>query len=70
MKLLFVRQPPSVMPEPRVTGGRLAPPISDNSVNSIPSEEGRLSPSLTTGTPDVFHLPASLTYHDELFDDL
>ena len=23
-------------------------------------EEGRLSPSITTGTPNVFHLPASL----------
>ena len=61
LKMLFLRQPPSVMPEPKGPGqGPLAPPISDNSVNPIPSEEGRLSPSLSTGTPNVFHLPASL----------
>ena len=60
LKMLFVRQQPSVMPEPRRSGGLLAPPISDNSVNSIPSEEGRLSPSLTTVIPNVFQLPASL----------
>ena len=29
-------------------------------VNPIPTGEGRLSPPITTGTPNVFHLPASL----------
>ena len=67
LKMLFLRQPPSVMPEPKGPGqGPLAPPISDNSVNPIPSEEGRLSPSLSTGTPNVFHLPASLKYQYSL----
>ena len=42
-------------------GGPLAPPpIFGRSVNPIPTGEGRLSPSITTGTPNVFHLPASL----------
>ena len=36
------------------------PPIFGKSVNPIPSREGRLSPSITTGTPNVFHLPAPL----------
>ena len=47
----------SVMPE-------LAPPpqyIFGRSVNPIPTGEGRLSPPITTGTPNVFHLPASLS---------
>ena len=58
-----ITEGPSVMPEPREPEG----PV----VNSIPSEEGRLSPSLTTVIPNVFHLPASLTFdNDELFDDL
>ena len=30
------------------------------SVNPIPTGEGRLSQPNTTGTPDIFHLPASL----------
>ena len=29
-------------------------------VNPIPTGEGRLSPPITTGTPNVFHLPAPL----------
>ena len=29
-------------------------------VNPVPTGEGRLSPPITTGTPNVFHLPASL----------
>ena len=41
-------------------GGPLAPPIFGRSVNPIPTGEGRLSPPITTGTPNVFHLPASL----------
>ena len=39
----------------------LAPPIFDRSVNPIPNGVGRLSPPNTTGTPNVFHLPASLS---------
>ena len=45
------------MPEP---GGPLAPPIFDRSVNPIRTGEGRLSPPITTGPLNVFHLPASL----------
>ena len=30
------------------------------SVNPIPTGEGRLSPPIISGTPNVFHLPASL----------
>ena len=41
-------------------GGPLAPPIFGRSVNPIPIGEGRLSPPITTGTPNVFHLPAPL----------
>ena len=71
LKMLFLRQPPSVMPEPKGPGqGPLAPPTFGESVNPIPSEEGRLSPSLSTGTPNVFHLPASLTFDIDEFDDL
>ena len=36
------------------------PPIFGRSVNPIPTGEGRLSPPITTGTPNDFHLPASL----------
>jgi hypothetical protein len=50
----------AVMPEPGGPGGPLAPPIFGRSVNPIPTGEGRLSPPITTGTPNVFHLPASL----------
>ena len=49
-----------VMPEPGGPGGPLAPPIFGRSVNPFPTGEGRLSPPITTGTPNVFHLPASL----------
>ena len=41
-------------------GGPLAPPIFGRSVKPIQTREGRLSPPITTGTPNVFHLPASL----------
>ena len=36
------------------------PPIFGRSVNPILTGEGRLSPPITTGTPNVFHLLASL----------
>ena len=48
------------MPELGGPGGPLAPPIFGRSVNPILTGEGRLSPCITTGTPNVFHLPASL----------
>ena len=37
------------------------PPIFGRSVIPIPTGEGRLFPPITTGIPNVFHLPASLT---------
>jgi len=40
--------------------GATGPPIFGRSVNPIPTGEGRLSPPITTGTPNVFHLQASL----------
>jgi hypothetical protein len=41
--------------------GATAPhPIFGRSVNPIPIGEGRLSPPIITGTPNVFHLPAAL----------
>ena len=49
-----------MMPEPGGPGGPLAPPIFGRSVNPILTGEGRLSPPITTGTPNVFHLPALL----------
>ena len=42
-------------------GGSLAPPIFGRSVNPFQTGEDRLSPLITTGTLNVFHLPASLT---------
>ena len=36
------------------------PQIFGRSVNSIPAEGGRFCPPFTTGTPEFFHLPASL----------
>ena len=41
--------------------GTGSPPIFGRSINPIPTGEGRLSPPITTGTPNVFHLLASLT---------
>ena len=41
----------------------MGPPIFGRSVNPIPIGEGRLSPPITTGTPNVFHLPASLQWY-------
>ena len=51
----------AVMPEPGGLGGPLAPLIFGRSVNPISTGEGRLSPPITTGTPNVFHLPESLS---------
>ena len=46
-------------------GGHWPPPIFGRSVNPIPTGEGRFSLPITTCTPNVFHLPASLKsiYH-------
>ena len=41
-------------------GGPLALPIYDRSVNPIPTGGGQIMPTITTGPPKVFHLPASL----------
>ena len=42
-------------------GGQCSgPPLFVRSVNPIRTGEDRLSPTITTGTPKVFHLPASL----------
>ena len=43
--------------------GHAGTPIFGRSVNPIPSLEGRLFPSITTGTPNVFHLQASLLHN-------
>ena len=52
---------PAVVPEPGGPGGPLAPPIFGRSVNPTPTGEGRLSPSTTTGTPNVSH--SGITEH-------
>ena len=41
-----------------VQGGHCPSPIFGRAVNPIPTWEGRLSPPITTGTSNVFHLPA------------
>ena len=47
-------------------GGHCLPPsIFGRSVNPITTGEGRLFPPITTGTPNVFHLPASLLFDVE-----
>ena len=46
-------------------GHCLPPPIFGRSVNPITTGEGRLFPPITTGTPNVFHLPASLSVNKE-----
>ena len=59
------------MPEPEGPGGPLAPPIFDRSVNPISTGEGKLYPSITTGPPKVFYLPASLLpvkKHEDICD--
>ena len=41
-------------------GGPLALPIFGRSVNPIPTGVGQIMPTITTGPPKVFHLPAPL----------
>ena len=51
----------TVVPEPGGPGGATGPPpIFCRSVNPTETGEGRFSPPITTGPPNVFHLPASL----------
>ena len=38
-------------------GATAPPPIFGRSTNPIPTGEGRLSPPITTGTPNIFRLP-------------
>ena len=54
----------AVVPEPGGPGGPLAPPIFGRPVNPIPTMGGRFCPPFTSGTPNVFHLPASLSRID------
>ena len=44
-------------------GGALAPQYLADQLTLFKLGEGRLSPPITTGPPNVFHLPASLTYY-------
>ena len=55
-----------MVPEPGGPGGPLAPPIFGRPVNPIPTMGGRFCPPFTSGTPNVFHLPASLGYTLEM----
>jgi hypothetical protein len=55
----------SVMLEQGGARGATGPPIFGRSLNPIPTGEVRLSPPITTGTPNVFHLPASLVFNHE-----
>jgi hypothetical protein len=48
------------MPEPGGPRGPLAPQYLTDQLYPIPTGEGRTSPPITTGTLNVFHLPASL----------
>ena len=50
----------TVMPEQGGQGGHWLPKKFGRPVNPIPTGEGRLSPPITTGTPNVFYLTASL----------
>ena len=50
----------TVVPEPGGPGGPVAPPIFGRPVNPIPTMGGRFCPPFTSGTPNIFHLPASL----------
>ena len=51
----------ALMPELGGKGrGTTGLPISGRSVNPIPTGDEKLSPPITTGTPNFFHLPASL----------
>ena len=49
-----------MVPELGGPGGPLAPPIFGRPVNPIPTMGDRFCPPFTSGTPNVFHLPASL----------
>ena len=42
--------------------GATGPPIFGRPVNPIPIMGGRFCPPFTSGTPNVFHLPASLLF--------
>jgi hypothetical protein len=42
------------------TRGATGPPIFGRPVNPIPTMGGRFWPPFTSGSPNVFHLPASL----------
>ena len=46
------------MPEPG--GGALTPQYVADQLTLFPPWEDRLSPPITTGTPNIFNLPASL----------
>ena len=48
----------SVMPEPG-GGGTVPPQYLADQLTLFQLEKGRLSPPITTGTPNCFHLPAS-----------
>ena len=49
-----------MLPELGGPGGPLALPIFGRSVNPIPTGDGQIMPTITTGPPKVFHLPLSL----------
>ena len=59
-----MNSPKAVVPEPGGPGGPGGPlpppPIFGRPVNPIPTMGGRFFPPFTSGTPNVFHLPASL----------
>ena len=50
----------TVVPEPGGPGGHWPPKIFGRQLNPIPTMGGRFCPFFTSGTPNVFHLPASL----------
>ena len=50
----------AVMPEPGRPGGPWPPQYLADQLTLFDPGEGRLSPPITTGPPNVFHLPASL----------
>ena len=52
----------AVVPELGGPGGPLAPSIFGRSVNPIQNGGGQIMPTITTGPPKVFHLPASLVH--------
>ena len=58
----------SVMPEPGGPGGPLAPQYLADQLTPFQPGEGRLSPLITTGTSNFFHLLASLPNIRFFFD--